>query len=250
MSRKRTQHKGSRRLLDYCMRPAQPKMALAGNTATSNRRLPRMKPHLMETPQPTWRNRLSITLTQPCCPLTEVRDWLTHPAHYQCSPYKEAIWSYSPTTHVPSTQALATLPTTDNPASKHSLKSMLLSLQEDMQKEFRASINNLHDRLDFLEEHTEHIDHFSAAPTAHNTLLYIQDEVINTEIIQQLRLTWRINIKIRGAPEAITEIVPYLHQLFCKIVPSLTAHNLLIDWAHRIHKPQHLPASLPRDILV
>lgn len=41
----------------------------------------------------------------------------------------------------------------------------------------------------------------------------------------------------------------YLHQLFCKLIPSLTTNDVLINRAHRIHKPQHLPASIPRDIL-
>lgn len=34
------------------------------------------------------------------------------------------------------------------------------------------------------------------------------------------------------------EIVPYLHQLFRKVVLTLMAQDLLIDRSHRIHKPQ------------
>lgn len=61
----------------------------------------------------------------------------------------------------------------------------------------------------------------------------------------------RRNIKNLGAAEAITtaEIVPYQHQFIRKIPTSITTQDKLIDRAHRIHKPQHLPASLPRDIL-
>lgn len=51
-----------------------------------------------------------------------------------------------------------------NPASEHSLKAMLLSLQSDMQKELRSSINHLHDRMDGLEDRTDNIEqHLSAA---------------------------------------------------------------------------------------
>lgn len=158
----------------------------------------------------------------------------------------------------PATTSLAAYTTTDKPASEHTLKAMLLSLQSDMQKEYRSSINHLLDRVDSLEHRTDHVEqHLAGATIAHNTTVAIQDE--HSEAIQQLRLKmanledrsrWN-NIKIRGVPEAITpaEVVPYLHQLFRKILPTLMPHDLLVDRAHRIHKPQHLPESLPRDIL-
>lgn len=65
---------------------------------------------------------------------------------------------------------------------------MLLSLQADMQKEFGASINHLHTRIDFLEERTtEHIEqHLSEATTAHNSVVDVQDE--HSEAIQPLRI--------------------------------------------------------------
>lgn len=113
----------------------------------------------------------------------------------------------SPTDDALPTQSLAAFATSDNPASEHSLKAMLLSLQADMHKEFSASINLLHTRIDFLEERTQHIEqHLSEATTAHNTVVEVQDE--HLEAIQQLRLkvadleylSRRNNIKIRGVP--------------------------------------------------
>lgn len=163
-----------------------------------------------------------------------------------CSPMDAAI----------PTLSLAAFATTDNPRSEHSLKAMLLSLQADMQRKFRTSINHLHDRVDYLEENTDYIEqHLWAATTAHNTTVDIQDE--HSEAIHQLRLkvadledcSRGNNIKIKGVPEAKTpaEIVPY--QFFCKMLPTRTKQDLLKDRAHRIHKSQHLPGSLPRDIL-
>lgn len=133
----------------------------------------------------------------------------------------------------------------------------MLILQADMQREFRASINHLHERIDHLEERTEQIEqHLSTATTAHNTVVDIQDE--HSEAIQQLHLKianlenpsrWN-NIEIRWVPEAITTTeITYLHQLFHKILQSITTQDMLIDQAHGIHKLQYLPASLPRDIL-
>lgn len=92
----------------------------------------------------------------------------------------------SPPADLP-TQSLAAFTTSKNSASEHSLKEMLLSLQAEMQRTFCAFINHLHSRIDFWEEHTEHIEqHLSTATTAHNTVVDLQYE--HSEAIQQLCL--------------------------------------------------------------
>lgn len=59
------------------------------------------------------------------------------------------------------------------------------------------------------------------------------------------------NLKIRGVPETVksTDLIPYLQQLFLKLIPDLTPRDLLMNRAHRISKPAHLPDTVPRDVL-
>lgn len=49
----------------------------------------------------------------------------------------------SPTTGQIALQPLAAYPTTDNPTSEHSLKAMLMSLQTDLHRELKISINQI-----------------------------------------------------------------------------------------------------------
>lgn len=114
------------------------------------------------------------------------------------------------TTNTLPAQFLAAFPTSDNSASEHSLKAMLLSLQDDMQKVLRSSITHVHERIDLLEERTECIkQHLSSATAAHNAVVDTKDE--QAEAIRQLRLkltdledrSRQNNIKIRGVPESV-----------------------------------------------
>lgn len=57
-----------------------------------------------------------------------------------CSP--TADYSHPPT--------LAAYPTTEKPALEHSLKAMFLSLQTELQRDLRDSINNMHDKNNML----------------------------------------------------------------------------------------------------
>lgn len=58
------------------------------------------------------------------------------------------------------------------------------------------------------------------------------------------------NINIRGVPKAVKsqDLIPYL-QLFLKLIPDLIPRDILMDRAHRIRKPAHLPDTIPRDFL-
>lgn len=153
----------------------------------------------------------------------------------------------------PDTQSLAAFPTTDNPASEHSLKAMLLTLQAHLQCGLSISINQLHDKVNSLEERTDHIErHLCDATKAHNAIVDMQYDQAATIHMLHLKVadledhSRRNNVKVRGVPESLhtSENVPYLHQWYRKLIPSLTTNDMLIDRAHRIHKPQHLPASL------
>lgn len=46
----------------------------------------------------------------------------------------------------------------------------------------------------------------------------------------------------------MSKLNPYI-QLLKVLLPNGWAHNLIIDRAHRLFKPKHLPADTPRDVL-
>lgn len=92
---------------------------------------------------------------------------------------------------------------------------------------------------------------------AHHVLLdahdHHQDE-IQTNVLKLADLedrSRRNNIKFRGIPESVSfnELKKYLQQLFATLLPNLSPHDLLIDRAHRIAKPNPLPAETPRAVL-
>lgn len=61
----------------------------------------------------------------------------------------------------------------------------------------------------------------------------------------------RNNIEFRGIPESVKHpyLIHYIQSFFLKLLPQLTQADIAIDRAHRIAKPNHLPASVPRDVL-
>lgn len=67
--------------------------------------------------------------------------------------------------------SLAASPATDSPATEHSLKTMLVSLQVDLQGELRTFINNIYDKVEQLEDHTAHIERMSDITKVHNAVI-------------------------------------------------------------------------------
>lgn len=53
---------------------------------------------------------------------------------------------------------LAAHDASNQPASEHTLKLMLLSLQKDLLNKLHSSISNLQSRIDHMEERTEHLE--------------------------------------------------------------------------------------------
>lgn len=156
-------------------------MALAG-TELPHRRHHCLCLHTMETLSLIWKRQMRSPASSPADRGKRSANSAAHSVKRQhraelCSPMAAEI----------QTPSLAAYATTDNPASVHTLKAMLLSLQADMQNKFRSSINHLLDRVDDLEDRTDHIEqHLRAATIAHNTIVNIQDE--HSEAIHQLCL--------------------------------------------------------------
>lgn len=62
----------------------------------------------------------------------------------------------------------------------------------------------------------------------------------------------RNNIKLRGVPESIlpADLPRYAKEMMHVIVPEASPRDIIIDRIHRIAKPSHLAASIPRDVLM
>lgn len=56
------------------------------------------------------------------------------------------------------TDTLAALPTSDNPASEHSLKNMLLSLKRDLQREIHKAVMQIQSQVDHIGERTSELE--------------------------------------------------------------------------------------------
>lgn len=118
----------------------------------------------------------------------------------------------------PRSESLATLPASDQPASEHTLKLMLLSLQNDIRNELRSSISMLHFRIDQVEDRTDDIEkQLTEHTVAYNEMADAHDK--HAEEIQYLQAkvadledhSRRNNIKFRGVPESVKapKLIPY-----------------------------------------
>lgn len=60
------------------------------------------------------------------------------------------------------------------------------------------------------------------------------------------------NVKIRGIPETIlpADLNSYARKLISTLLPDLPPVETIIDRIHRLPKPPHLPAEVPRDTLM
>lgn len=231
MSKVKPKLRGPCRLLDFYMQPLQKNQNGAGRECGDSERPPDYTAATenssidMEDPA----DLLSEQLPSPGDRGKRIADSSAHSPDKQPPLKKQhGAGTCSPTAECPVTLPLAAYPTSDNPASEHSIKAMLLSLQADLHRELKVSINQLQDKVTCLEDRTTHIEqHLSEATKAHNTVVHTQDD--HSATIQMLRLkvadledrSRRNNIKIRGVPESLAppEIVPYLHQLFRKLIP-------------------------------
>ncbi|CAH2285461.1 Hypothetical predicted protein [Pelobates cultripes] len=62
----------------------------------------------------------------------------------------------------------------------------------------------------------------------------------------------RNNIRLRGVPEDVgtQDLTAFTTELFGAVLPDIPADMLLLDRIHRIPRPQHLPPTTPRDVLM
>ena len=133
------------------------------------------------------------------------------------------------------TAPLAAFHASDAPSSENTIKAMLLSLQAGLHYELRSSVSNLTHKIDGIEDRTDHLQSVRSDHKKH------MDEMVDaheeqTDMNYKLKVadledrSRRNNLKIRGIPEAVKpqDFIPYLQQIFLKLIPDLTPRDLLI----------------------
>ncbi|CAH2275924.1 Hypothetical predicted protein [Pelobates cultripes] len=147
----------------------------------------------------------------------------------------------------------ASIPTTNASVSTmlDKLKSALFSDLQRIAADIRADIQVIGDRTAHLEENTEGIltahNELADAHTAlENKVKYLEGKIADNEDRDR-----RNNIRIRGIPENVSpqDLTHYVQKLFKSLIPSMTDADLRLDRTHRLPKPRHLPATIPRDVI-
>ncbi|CAH2321447.1 Hypothetical predicted protein [Pelobates cultripes] len=93
---------------------------------------------------------------------------------------------------------------------------------------------------------------------AHNSLadkLQEIDSTLHDQALKRADMEDRSrhnNLRIRGIPESVLNpaLHNYLLDMFQALTPETHPDQLIIDWAHRLRRPKHLPNSTARDVIV
>lgn len=158
----------------------------------------------------------------------------------------------------PISQQLDAFPTTGQTITDVTMKDMLLTLrgalQKDMATFMRVTKREIADLGDRVDEAEQRLDDFSGA---HNELVDahvdLEDELkmLKLKVADIEDRSRRNNVKFRGIPENVkpADLTEFLQQLMQKTLPDLTANDVIIDRAHRLPKPAHIPENVPRDVI-
>lgn len=139
------------------------------------------------------------------------------------------------------------------------MKDMLLSLQTSLMTNISAMINNFSGQLQGMGDRVQHIEQkMNACTTTVNELIdAYKDQADDTDWIKAKHAdledhSRRNNVKIRGVPESVlpADLQTYAGDMIAKLLPDISPIERIIDRIHRIPKPKHLQASLPRDVLM
>lgn len=161
-------------------------------------------------------------------------------------------------TNNPYNEKLNAFPTSGQPIVDTDLKEMLLSLRGALQQDMLSFMQKSKMEMDALGERVDYIEHkMNDFTEAHNDL--VDSHVDLEDEIKHLKLkvsdledrSRRNNIKFRGIPENIknSDLKQFLCRMMSDLIPTISPQELVIDRAHRLPKPSHIPEKLPRDVI-
>ncbi|CAH2249373.1 Hypothetical predicted protein [Pelobates cultripes] len=147
----------------------------------------------------------------------------------------------------------------DCPLTQSLLQSMLDAAVTKMQTTVTEALNDMRKGLKELEVRTSHLEgNVESLTGAHNEtdirLTKIEDQLYRqeTKLADAEDRSRRSNVRLRGVPEDIApqNLTAYAVEFFQTLLPDIPAEMFLLDRIHRLPKPQHLPPTTPRDVLM
>lgn len=149
-------------------------------------------------------------------------------------------------------------PTTGQPLSDTTMKEMLVSLRGSLHRDLMQCVSQMKSEVAAVGEHVNHVENKMAEfASAHNELVDAHNdkdeelESLKSKMVDLKDRSHRNNVKLCGVVESVTpsELRQYVQQLITNLLPDTLAGEIIVDRAHRLPKPQHLPDKIPRDVL-
>ena len=179
--------------------------------------------------------------------------------HSEQSPVIPATSSSQDQVGLKVASSIACYPTSGQPVLDTTMKDMLLSLQSSLMVNISAMLNNFSIEMKGLGERVLHVENKieKQSKTVNNLVNAYRDQMddadwMRAKIADLEDRSRRENIKLRGVPESIAQadLQKYAGDMIMALLPDISPIERMIDRIHRIPKPKHLDASVPRDVLM
>ncbi|XP_040190604.1 uncharacterized protein LOC120922368 [Rana temporaria] len=179
--------------------------------------------------------------------------------HSEQSPVIPATSSSQDQVGLKVASSIACYPTSGKPVLDTTMKDMLLSLQSSLMVNISAMLNNFSIEMKGLGERVLHVENKieKQSKTVNNLVNAYRDQMddadwMRAKIADLEDRSRRENIKLRGVPESIAQadLQKYAGDMIMVLLPDISPIERMIDRIHRIPKPKHLDASVPRDVLM
>lgn len=155
--------------------------------------------------------------------------------------------------------SMASFPTSGQPVMDTTLKDMLLSLQSSLMNDLSSMFHRVTSDIHKLDDRMTNAERgIQACTSTVNEVIDSYDTVKEEQAWMRAKMadledrSRRNNIKLRGVPESIlpVDLPRYAKELIHLVIPEASPRDAIIDRIHRIAKPSHLAASVPRDVLM
>ncbi|CAH2226218.1 Hypothetical predicted protein [Pelobates cultripes] len=148
---------------------------------------------------------------------------------------------------------------TNTPLTPNLLQKMLDVAVMRMQASFTTALAKIKNEITDLDARASQLEEkMEETTTAHAAFEDRLEDIEKRLSLHETKITdaedrsRRNNIRLRGVPEDVgaQDLTAFTMELFRAVLPDIPADMLLLDRIHRIPRPQHLPPTTPRDVLM